>query len=336
MMIIVGERLQVPFSAQRFLRAQTVVVSSSETEPSSNNGPILKDSDLQVEEVTGGLESPTSMTFIGNHGDMLILEKKGEVIFFSNENNSKRSIYNFTNVDDRNERGLLGVAVLDNVSDIDISTPSTAVPATTANHKTAINPTAVTFDRSITGARPTGTLSQTSTSTFVFFYLTEASTENRTQVLGNRVYRFEWNDTEKSLSNGRLVLDLPVLPGQNHDGGKLISDRENGHIYAVIGDLNRRGMLQNFKNGSLPDDTSVILRINPDGSPAQGNPFLEISRMNGNYANLSKYYAYGIRNSFGLAIDPETGILWDTENGPDGFDEINIVRPGFNSGWAMV
>jgi glucose/arabinose dehydrogenase len=95
-------------------------------------------------------------------------------------------------------------------------------------------------------------------------------------------------------------------------------------------------MLQNFKNGSLPDDTSVILRINPDGSPAQGNPFLDVSRSDESYANLSKYYAYGIRNSFGLAIDPLTHILWDTENGPDGFDEINLVRPGFNSGWTTV
>jgi aldose sugar dehydrogenase len=51
---------------------------------------------------------------------------------------------------------------------------------------------------------------------------------------------------------------------------------------------------------------------------------------------LSKYYAYGIRNSFGLAFDPLTGILWDTENGPDKYDEINVVTPGFNSGWEDV
>jgi glucose/arabinose dehydrogenase len=232
---------------------------------------------------------------------MLILEKSGEVILFTNENKSKITLLNLT-VDDRNERGLLGLAVLNN-----------------------------NIEDSYTTASPS------SIPTFVFFYLTEASKEDRSQVLGNRIYRFEWNDTDKSLSNGTLILDLPVLPGQNHNGGKLIADSENRHIYAVIGDLNRKGMLQNFKNGSLPDDTSAILRINPDGSPAQGNPFLNVSRTDdGSYSNLSKYYAYGIRNSFGLAIDPETGTLWDTENGPDGFDEINIVRPGFNSGWATV
>jgi glucose/arabinose dehydrogenase len=285
------------------LPKQTEVLSQQPEASDNNNIPAstLDDSDLEVELVTEGLESPTSMAFIGNHGDMLILEKSGEVILFTNENKSKITLLNLT-VDDRNERGLLGVAVLNN-----------------------------NIEDSYTTASPS------SIPTFVFFYLTEASKEDRSQVLGNRIYRFEWNDTDKSLSNGTLILDLPVLPGQNHNGGKLIADSENRHIYAVIGDLNRKGMLQNFKNGSLPDDTSAILRINPDGSPAQGNPFLNVSRTDdGSYSNLSKYYAYGIRNSFGLAIDPETGTLWDTENGPDGFDEINIVRPGFNSGWATV
>jgi glucose/arabinose dehydrogenase len=177
--------------------------------------------------------------------------------------------------------------------------------------------------------------SSSSNPEFVFFYLTEASKEDRSQILGNRIYRFQWNDTDNSLSNGTLILDLPAMQGPNHNGGKLLVDSENRHLYAVIGDLNRNGMLQNL-NGSLPDDTSVILRINLDGSPAQGNPFLNISRSDDSYANLSKYYAYGIRNSFGLAIDPLTGALWDTENGPIRNDEINIVRPGFNSGWEKV
>jgi len=51
---------------------------------------------------------------------------------------------------------------------------------------------------------------------------------------------------------------------------------------------------------------------------------------------LNKYYAYGIRNSFGMDFDPIVGKLWDTENGPDFGDEINLVDPGFNSGWKKV
>jgi aldose sugar dehydrogenase len=317
---------QDPASAQQQLLPQQTVVLSPQSEASDNNTPvtILEDSDLEVELVTEGFESPTSMAFIGNHGDMLILEKSGEVILFINENKSKISLLNFT-VNDQTERGLLGVDVLDNMADLH----TTAIAEARSNNQATIP----TGGNSINNA---STTSPPPTSTFAFFYLTEASKEDRTQVLGNRIYRFEWNPTDKSLSNGTLILDLPVLPGENHNGGKLIADSENRHIYAVIGDLNRKGMLQNFKNGSLPDDTSVILRINPDGSPAQGNPFLDVSRSDESYANLSKYYAYGIRNSFGLAIDPLTHILWDTENGPDGFDEINLVRPGFNSGWTTV
>jgi glucose/arabinose dehydrogenase len=53
-------------------------------------------------------------------------------------------------------------------------------------------------------------------------------------------------------------------------------------------------------------------------------------------SDFSKYFAYGIRNSFGLALDPESGYLWSTENGPGSYDEINIVKPGFNGGWNEV
>ncbi|MGC2384021.1 MAG: PQQ-dependent sugar dehydrogenase, partial [Nitrososphaeraceae archaeon] len=52
-----------------------------------------------------------------------------------------------------------------------------------------------------------------------------------------------------------------------------------------------------------------------------------------NHKDLDYYYAYGIRNSFGLSFDSVTGILWDTENGQNTYDEINTVKPGFNSGW---
>jgi aldose sugar dehydrogenase len=51
---------------------------------------------------------------------------------------------------------------------------------------------------------------------------------------------------------------------------------------------------------------------------------------------LQYYYAYGIRNGFGMDFDPVTGNLWDTENGGDFGDEINLIELGFNSGWADV
>jgi aldose sugar dehydrogenase len=128
-----------------------------------------------------------------------------------------------------------------------------------------------------------------------------------------------------------LILDLPAEPGPNHDGGKIVIGPD-GYLYAVIGDLNHDGQLQNFPDGPPPDDTGVIFRVDPeDGSAAPDNPFV-----NSGDELLSKYYAYGVRNSFGIAFDPLTGNLWDTENGPASYDEINLVRPGFNSGWQTV
>ena len=162
---------------------------------------------------------------------------------------------------------------------------------------------------------------------FVFLYYTESKGRD----LRNRVYRYIWDEKNQNLVNPTLILDLPALPGPNHDGGKLVIGSDH-YLYAVIGDLNHRGKLQNINNGPDPDDTSVILRVNPyDGSAAKNNPFI-------NNANsvMQKYYAYGIRNSFGITFDPVTGNLWDTENGEADYDEINLVKAGFNSGWTQV
>ena len=73
-----------------------------------------------------------------------------------------------------------------------------------------------------------------------------------------------------------------------------------------------------------------MLAVSQDGKAPINNHKL------GDYFPLNLYYVYGIRNSFGLDFDPVTGNLWDTENGPFFGDEINLVKPGFNSGWAEV
>jgi aldose sugar dehydrogenase len=158
----------------------------------------------------------------------------------------------------------------------------------------------------------------------VFLYFTESD-----ETLRNRVYRYNWNG--ETLVNPTLILDLPAIPGPNHDGGKLVIGPDQ-YLYAIIGDLNHDGKLQNFLDGPEPDDTGVIFKVSPnDGSAAPNNPFV-----NSGDSVLSRYYAYGIRNSFGLAIDPLTNMLWDTENGPGEYDEVNLIRPGFNSGWQTV
>ena len=74
----------------------------------------------------------------------------------------------------------------------------------------------------------------------------------------------------------------------------------------------------------------MILRLNDDGSAPADNPFHSLG------GELQKVFAYGIRNSFGMAFDPYSGSLWEQENGDDSFDEINRVEAGMNGGWIQV
>lgn len=97
----------------------------------------------------------------------------------------------------------------------------------------------------------------------IFVYLTERSNGD---ILKNRVYKFLWN--ENKLTNQKLLIDLPALPGPNHNGGKLVLEKNsnsnnNDNLYVIIGDLNHRGILQNLDARDKPDDTGVILKIIP-------------------------------------------------------------------------
>jgi glucose/arabinose dehydrogenase len=170
-----------------------------------------------------------------------------------------------------------------------------------------------------------------STNHLVYLYFTESSTAGDTAVNSsvtfNRVVRYTWDGN--NLVNQEPIINLPATPGPNHDGGVILFGPD-GKLYIVIGDLNRDGQLQNFPAGPAPDNTSVILRLNDDGTTPNDNPFF------GQGGNVARYYAYGVRNSFGMAFDPVTGVLWDTENGPEAYDEINRVEPGFNSGWERI
>ena len=154
------------------------------------------------------------------------------------------------------------------------------------------------------------------------------STASDRAELRNKAVKYSYDRNERMLANGTVVLDLPGEPGPFHNGGK-IAIGPDGYLYAVIGDTNAGGgMLDNEILGREPDDKSVILRVDREtGEPAEGNPF---------QGKLARYYAYGIRNGFGMDFDPVSGQLWMTENGPDSYDEINVVEPGFNSGWHKI
>ena len=180
----------------------------------------------------------------------------------------------------------------------------------------------------------------TADSTYVFLYYTESvkggdghyDCANRicmeeNKPIGNRLYRYELKDNK--LVNEKLLLDLPAVPGISNNGGVVATGPDN-NIYLVVGDLTGpKTVVSNNKTGLPPDGTAGILRVTHDGKVV-GNGIL------GDTYPLNLYYAYGLRNSFGMDFDPVSGNLWDTENGPAYGDEINLVKPGFNSGWMQV
>ena len=109
-----------------------------------------------------------------------------------------------------------------------------------------------------------------------------------------------------------------------HYGSRITFDAE-GHLFFSIGD---RGIMQGSQELQKPQ--GKIHRINRDGSIPSDNPFVGTE---GAYASI---YSYGNRNPQGLIIHPQTGVLWSTEHGPKGGDELNVIRPGVNYGWPEI
>jgi glucose/arabinose dehydrogenase len=164
--------------------------------------------------------------------------------------------------------------------------------------------------------------------TNVFLYFTESE---GAKPMASRLYRYEL--TNDTLGDPKLLLELPAEPGPRHNAGNIIIGPDN-NLYVSVGDLDGHAtMAQNVEGGGKPDGSSAILRITQDGHIPGHIPGGGIL---GDDGISRKYYAYGIRNSFGMDFDPLTGKLWNTENGPSYGDEINLVEPGFNSGWLEV
>lgn len=304
--------------------------------------PTVVDPNLAVRTVVTGLVTPTTMAFIGDD-DFLVLEKNtGKVRRVTGGALQQDPVLSLP-VNFASERGLLGVALHPDFPE---------------------NPG-------------------------VYLYWSESSTGAvsgdllTVPVLGNRVDRFRWDGSKLTFEMNLIRLRAfqndatnGVARG-NHDGGVMAfgpkeivdeaedsrsesrshhraRDDDRAKLFILIGDVGRRGQMQNLPNGpfgpGIPDDqfggpqpdnahlTGVILRLNDDGTTPEDNPFFEVgARMGGEVgANIQKLFAYGVRNSFGIAFDPETDRLWTEENGDDSFDEINRVEAGFNGGWIQV
>lgn len=130
----------------------------------------------------------------------------------------------------------------------------------------------------------------------------------------------EWVDEEVLF---RAAEDM-YTPSGVHFGSRFLFD-DQGHLFFSLGD---RGHSENAQD--LSSSNGKIHRINKDGSIPGDNPFVDLD------GALASIWSYGHRNPQGLAWDPDTGIMWESEHGPIGGDEINIIEPGKNYGWAEI
>jgi glucose/arabinose dehydrogenase len=349
------------------------------------DGPILLDPTLDVRLFLEGLITPTGIAFLGEDELFVIEKNTGQVkhvIGGAVQGTPLDLAVNFSS-----ERGLLGITL-----DPDFSNNGYVYLYWTCS---APPPTGTPFFPSEIECADEPQLG--------------ADTEDLLAVplFGNRVDRFVWDGASLTWDLNLVKLRVfqndgaPIPRGQgdeeqavlgNHDGG-VITFGTDGKLYVIIGDVGRRGALQNLPfgpisyppsddragtqpavpteqsdepadqfggplapnvplprqqtvpddqfGGPFPDDahfTGVILRLNNDGSIPTDNPFYEVGAETGGEIgeNIQMTFAYGIRNSFGMDVDPLTGNVWTSENGEDAFDELNLVFPGQNSGWIQI
>ncbi|HEX5847804.1 MAG TPA: PQQ-dependent sugar dehydrogenase [Rubrobacter sp.] len=319
-------------------------------------GPTMLVDDLGVRTAVSGLNQPTSMSFIGPD-DLLVLEKNsGKVMRVQLQRGDAGQVVGQTvttvldlDVNSTGERGLLGIALH----------PDFPVNPGVYLYWTCRS----TLPLDANPLQPEEQRCSDSTRSGINGDVLGGGAQRfdamlRVPLLGNQVDRFEWDGTNLDFDKnvvrlrGFLNDSTQPRPASAHAGG-VIRFGPDGKLYVVIGDSVRRGQMQNLPDGwmpSGPDDqfggpepddahlTGVILRLNDDGTTPVDNPFYSVgSDIGGEVGNnIQKVYAYGIRNSFGMAFDPVSGNLWDQENGDDAFDELNLVRPGTNSGWIQI
>jgi aldose sugar dehydrogenase len=312
-------------------------------------GPTVVDPNLGVRTAVSGLVTPSTMAFLGPN-DFLVLEKNtGRVKRVVD--GQVQSVVLDLSVNFASERGLLGIALHPDFPanpgvylywSCRSTAPLDADPFRPEEQECSDDPSAM---------------------------FGQPDTDNLLQVplRANRVDRFIW--TGSSLTFDRNLVKLrafqndgaPEPPGQNdqaqparanHDGG-VLAFGPDGKLYIAVGDLGRRGQMQNLPQGPTPptpDDqfggpapdnahlSGAILRLNDDGTTPVDNPFFSVGAQIGGEVggNVQRLFAYGLRNSFGIAVDPVSGRLWDQQNTDDAFDELNLVERGMNGGWIQI
>jgi glucose/arabinose dehydrogenase len=364
-------------SARRgwLLAASAIAAASLTIAPDPRIGaqapePTMTHPDLAVRTVVTGLDSPTTMAFIGRN-DMLVLEKNTGRVQRVVNGKIHSTVLDLA-VNFGSERGLLGIALHPRFP----RNPGVYLYWTESSTGADTNVLAETplLGNRVDRFEWNGSALVQDINLIRLRAIQQDATNPAER--GNHdggVLAFEiasgdksWRDRnarEDEDGNWRWWADGASADGGPSNGPSSASSnrssndqrsREKAKLLIFVGDLGRRGQMQNLVDGPFgpgqpddqfggpePDDahlSGVVLRLNDDGTSPTDNPFYDYGALVGGEvgANLQKVFAFGFRNSFGIAVDPRSGDLWTQENGDDSFSEINRIEPGTNCGWVQI
>ena len=300
--------------------------------------PIILDSDFKIEEYVTGLFVPVNMEFIDN--DLLVLEKNTGTVRHIKDNTLLDSPILDVEVSNYGEHGLLGITSVDNSVYLFFTEAyhdggralENRIYKYTWNGNELVNPVLLKkipgFEREYLGGELVSDLEgkvYAVTGENYKIGLLQNHFENESYRHFSSVASTDEKNLRTISHSFEHLLSCSKISFQHYttnpfgwqsEQPNLSENPFELNIFNIFGNLDscfRQFSYENFSNGHWKD-TSTIIQVEPKG----------------------KYAAIGIRNSFGLAVDPQTGFLWDTENGPDVYDEINLVEKKFNSGWAII
>lgn len=143
--------------------------------------------------------------------------------------------------------------------------------------------------------------------------------------MGTVLARARLSEKESALTDLETLYEQTPFVGSGRHFGSRIVFPDDGTVVFTIGERGQREPAQDLSNS-----IGTTIRLNDDGSIPEDNPFV------GKEDALNEIYTYGHRNQQGMAIHPETGVIWQHEHGPHGGDELNRIEPGTNYGWPAI
>lgn len=338
-----------------FCLASIAPLSIAAIDAGAQTTPMVTDPDLTVRTVVSGLTQPIGLAFLGNN-DFLVTEKSTGAVKRVVDGRVTATVLDLP-VNFGSERGLLSIALHPNFRH------NRWVYLFWTESSTGVDTNVLTEVGNAKSPFPPGTPRPLGNRVdrFVWDWNKQTLTFDKNIVV-LRAFQADADQPPRGNHNGGVIrFALARTADRDDDDHRDQSDNQGrehderrAQLFIIIGDNGRRGVLQNLADGpfgaNIDDDqfggpepdnahlTGVVLRLNDDGSTPRDNPFHQFgASVRGEVgANIQKIFAYGIRNSFGMAVDPWTGELWQSENCDDAFDEINRIEPGHNGGWAQV